>query len=116
MFGIGQPELIVILFILLLFIGPSRLPKLTRTIGESARGLREGFTGGKNDKSLKDITKEVSNSAKEFKTTIAEVRHPIMAANAADGTSNTSADASQTSPPANGGGYGEQGYGKEETT
>ena len=67
MFGIGQSELLVIFFIVLLFFGPSRLPKLSKTLGESAKALREGFTGGKNDKSLKDITKEVSSSAHEIK-------------------------------------------------
>lgn len=67
MFGIGQPELLIILFILLLFFGPSRLPKLSKTLGESGRALKDGFTGGKNDKSLKDITKEVSSSARGIK-------------------------------------------------
>ena len=76
MFGIGQPELVVILFILLLFFGPSRLPKLSKTLGESAKALREGFTGGKNDKSLKDITKEVTSSAREGTRGITEVKKP----------------------------------------
>ena len=95
MFGIGQPELIIIIFILLLFFGPSRLPKLSKTLGESARSLRDGFTGGQNDKSLKDITEEVTSSARRIKKGIIEVK--------------------QAPQPAEGGGYGEQGYGKEES-
>ena len=74
MFGIGQPELIIIIFILLLFFGPTRLPKLSKTLGESARALKDGFTAGKNDKSLKDIAKEVSSSAQEIKQGITEVK------------------------------------------
>src|ERR1035437_5848423 len=74
MFGIGQPELLVILFILLLFFGPSRLPKLSKNLGESAKALRDGFTGGKNDKSLKDITEEVTSSAREIRKGIFEAR------------------------------------------
>ena len=74
MFGIGQPELIIIIFILLLFFGPTRLPKLSKTLGESARALKDGFTDGKNDKSLKDIAKEVSNSAQEIKQGITKVK------------------------------------------
>ncbi len=70
MFGIGQPELLVIIFILLLFFGPSRLPKLSKTLGESAGALRDGFTDGKNDKSLKDITEEVTSSAREVKESL----------------------------------------------
>ena len=91
MFGIGQPELLVILFVVLLFFGPSSLPKLSKTLGESAEALREGFTDGKNDKSLKDITKEVSASAREIKKGLAEVEHTP----------------STTEAP----GYGEDGYG-----
>ena len=74
MFGIGQPELIIIIFILLLFFGPTRLPKLSKTLGESARTLKDGFTDGKNDKSLKDIAKEVSSSAQEIKQGITKVK------------------------------------------
>ena len=74
MFGIGQPELLIILFIVLLFFGASRLPKLSKTLGESGRELREGFTGGKNDKSVKDITQEITSSAKEIKKSINEVK------------------------------------------
>ena len=93
MLGLGQPELLVILFIVLLFFGPSRLPKLSKTLGESAGALRDGFTGGKNDKSLKDITKEVRGSAQEIKKSVTEI--------------------SQKPLPSDGQAYGEQDYGKE---
>ena len=76
MFGIGQPELIVIIFILLLFFGSSSLPKLSRTLGESVGALRDGFTDGKNDKSIKEIAQEVSGTAGEIKRGISEIKNP----------------------------------------
>ncbi len=75
MFGIGQPELIVIIFILLLLFGSSTLPKLSKTLGESIRSLKDGFTDGENDKSFKGIVEEVAGSAREVKSSINEVKN-----------------------------------------
>ncbi|NTW55842.1 MAG: twin-arginine translocase TatA/TatE family subunit [Chlorobiaceae bacterium] len=38
MFGLGGQELLLILFVILLFFGPSKLPELARGLG---RGMRE---------------------------------------------------------------------------
>ena len=38
MFGIGTPELILIFFVALIILGPTKLPAIARSIG---RGLRE---------------------------------------------------------------------------
>lgn len=60
MLGLGLPELIIILVILLLLFGASRLPKLSRSIGQSAGELQKGFKDGVdgNKKSSDDENKE----------------------------------------------------------
>jgi sec-independent protein translocase protein TatA len=41
MFGLGLPEMMIVLVIGLLFFGPSKLPTLGRSLGEAIRVLKE---------------------------------------------------------------------------
>ena len=43
----GLPELLIIIFILLLLFGTGRLPGLGRTLGRGVRALRQGMEGSK---------------------------------------------------------------------
>jgi sec-independent protein translocase protein TatA len=41
--GIGIPHLIILLVILLVFFGPSRLPALGQSLGKAIKGFKEGL-------------------------------------------------------------------------
>lgn len=45
--GIGVPELIVILVIVLIIFGPKNLPKLGNAIGRTVKSMRDGMDGKK---------------------------------------------------------------------
>ncbi len=45
-FGLGAPELLLILFVFLLFFGKDKLPELARSVGRSFNELKAGFKEG----------------------------------------------------------------------
>jgi len=50
MFGLGMPELIIILIIVLVIFGASRLPQLGEGLGKAIKGFKKGISeSGAND-------------------------------------------------------------------
>jgi sec-independent protein translocase protein TatA len=45
MFGLGTPELIVILVIVVILFGASRLPQLGEGLGKAIKGFKKGIAG-----------------------------------------------------------------------
>jgi len=57
--GLGTPELIVILVILLLLFGGSKLPQLAKSIGSSVKEIRKG---------VQDDAKDTGTQSNQAKT------------------------------------------------
>lgn len=52
--GIGTPELIIVLAIILLLFGGKKLPELFRSAGTSVRELRKGLEGDKDEEKARE--------------------------------------------------------------
>lgn len=48
-FGMGLPELLIILAVALLIFGPKNLPKLGSALGKTVKNLRDGMGGDKQE-------------------------------------------------------------------
>ena len=76
MFNIGFGELVLILLIAFLVVGPKDLPKVGRTLAKGVRELRKFMNDVKNSVDLKDeesYIKEVAQGIAETKSTIQEM-------------------------------------------
>lgn len=58
MFGLGVPELMVILVIALVVFGPSKLPQIGSGLGKAIRDFKKGVTGGEEDEPDKEAKKD----------------------------------------------------------
>jgi len=49
MFGLGTTELLIVLIVVLLVFGSSRLPKLARSLGQAQKEFKQGVSEGAKD-------------------------------------------------------------------
>jgi Tat protein translocase TatB subunit len=84
MFGIGMPELMVILVIALLVVGPKRLPDLAKTFGKGLSEFRKATEGA--TETLKE-----SLRVDEIKQDVEDIKESFL--------SNKSHDAAGSPPP-----------------
>jgi sec-independent protein translocase protein TatB len=75
MFNIGPQELIVVLIVALLVVGPQRLPELSRKIGQGLREFRKLQEDVKGIVNLDEVKREVSGMVR-FDDAATETRRP----------------------------------------
>ena len=77
MFGIGWTELIVIMVIALVVIGPNKLPDLARALGKGLAEFKKASQEIKDsfnlDEEIKTIKNDTIDSINEFKDSLEEV-------------------------------------------
>ena len=66
--GIGGPELLLILLIFFIFLGPSKLPEIAGMIGKAMRKLKQA--SAEMNKNLQEIADEVKETGKEASSTV----------------------------------------------
>ena len=54
MFGLGWPEVVIILIAAVLIFGPKKIPELGSTFGKTLRGFKEGVSEAQAEQDEKD--------------------------------------------------------------
>ena len=57
--GLGIPEILVILVVVLVIFGPKNLPKLGKAVGETVKSVREGMDSETKEEESKEPEAEI---------------------------------------------------------
>jgi sec-independent protein translocase protein TatA len=64
-FGLGTPEILLIVFLLLVFFGKDKLPGLARSIGDTFRELKNSLNGTEEKKPSDTVQPDATNEPKK---------------------------------------------------
>ena len=72
MFNIGFSELVLILLVALIFVGPKDLPKVGAYLGRSVRKFKQYIADFKEETGLDEMEKEYKKASADLKQTISD--------------------------------------------
>ena len=75
MFGLGMPEILLILAIALIVIGPKKLPDLAKTLGRAMGEFKNAAQDFKRSIDLDNTIRDIKEPAEEFKKDIEDTIH-----------------------------------------
>ncbi len=75
MFGIGTWELVVILALALIILGPAKLPQVAKSIGKSLASLRKSADEVKREIDLEGLTSEITDVSTDAE--VAELKQMV---------------------------------------
>ena len=73
MFNLGFSELVLILLVAFIVVGPKDLPKIARALGRGVRSLQRLFDDFKEEVGLDEAMEEFKSAEKDFKKTVDSV-------------------------------------------
>ncbi|MEQ2812110.1 twin-arginine translocase TatA/TatE family subunit [Adlercreutzia equolifaciens] len=76
--GLGVPELVIILVVVLLIFGPKNLPKLGASLGKTVKSLREGMAFDKKDDEAEEIVEIVEDEPEVAYATAGEAETKVV--------------------------------------
>ena len=79
MFGIGMPELVIVLLVAFLLFGPQKLPELGRSIGKAVKGFRNVTDDVRQsiEPDLNTVQHELTSVQENLATSVSDVENSL---------------------------------------
>ena len=92
MFGLGMPEILLILALALIIIGPKKLPDLAKTLGKSMREFKGAAQDFKNSINVETSISDVDIPTEEIKKNVEQANRELADKKESNNSDSTESD------------------------